>query len=178
MCIYLMPLNYTVKQHASYYMTFTIKFLNKIHFSLRLRSKVEGWVNILASTNSSRRRAEVNCFNLFCLLNLYSKQKQTGDVIKTGYNELLLLLSHFSHVQLCVTPQMAAHQAPPSLGFSRQEHWSGLSFLLQWMKVKSEREVAQQSPTLSDPMDCSLPRSSVHDLPGKSTGVGCHCLLQ
>ena len=39
---------------------------------------------------------------------------------------LLLLLSHFSRVQLCATPEMAAHQAPPSLGFSRQEHWSGL----------------------------------------------------
>ena len=38
---------------------------------------------------------------------------------------LLLLLSHFSHVWLCATPEMAAHQAPPSLGFSRQEHWSG-----------------------------------------------------
>ena len=41
---------------------------------------------------------------------------------------LLLLLSHFSRVRLCVTPQVAAHQAPPSLGFSRQEHWSGLPF--------------------------------------------------
>ena len=41
---------------------------------------------------------------------------------------LLLLLSRFSHVQLCATPQTAAHQAPPSLGFSRQEHWSGLPF--------------------------------------------------
>ena len=41
---------------------------------------------------------------------------------------LLLLLSHFSHVRLCVTPWMAAYQAPPSLGFSRQEHWSGLTF--------------------------------------------------
>ena len=39
---------------------------------------------------------------------------------------LLLLLSHFSRVQLCATPQMAAHEAPLSLGFSRQEHWSGL----------------------------------------------------
>ena len=35
---------------------------------------------------------------------------------------LLLLLSRFSRVQLCVTPQMATHQAPLSLGFSRQEH--------------------------------------------------------
>ena len=41
---------------------------------------------------------------------------------------LLLLLSRFSRVRLCVTPQTAAHQAPPSLGFSRQEHWSGLPF--------------------------------------------------
>ena len=40
----------------------------------------------------------------------------------------MLLLSHFSHVQLCVTPQTEAHQAPQSLGLSRQEHWSGLSF--------------------------------------------------
>ena len=41
---------------------------------------------------------------------------------------LLLLLRRFSRVQLCATPEMAAHQAPPSLGFSRQEHWSGLPF--------------------------------------------------
>ena len=32
----------------------------------------------------------------------------------------------FSRVRLCATPETAAHQAPPSLGFSRQEHWSGL----------------------------------------------------
>ena len=46
------------------------------------------------------------------------------------------------------------------------------------MKVKSEREVAQSCPTLRDPMDCSLPGSSIHGIfPGKTTGVGCHCLL-
>ena len=41
---------------------------------------------------------------------------------------LLLLLSRFNHVWLCVTQWTAAHQPPPSLGFSRQEHWSGLPF--------------------------------------------------
>ena len=41
---------------------------------------------------------------------------------------LLLLLSRFSRVRLCAIPWTAAHQAPPSLGFSRQEHWSGLPF--------------------------------------------------
>ena len=39
---------------------------------------------------------------------------------------LLLLLSRFSRVRLCATPQTAAHQAAPSLGFSRQERWRGL----------------------------------------------------
>ena len=55
----------------------------------------------------------------------------------------------------------------------------GCHFFLQCIKVKSESEVAQSCPTLRDPMDCSLPGSSVHGIfPGKSTGVGCHCLLQ
>ena len=77
---------------------------------------------------------------------------------------LLLLLSRFSRVRLCATPQTAANQAPSSLGFSRQEHWSGLPFPPPSMKVKSEREVAQSCLTLSDPMDCSLPGSSIHGI--------------
>ena len=56
---------------------------------------------------------------------------------------------------------------------------AGCHFLLQCMKVKSESEVTQSCPTLSDPRDCSPPGSSIH--PGKSTGVGCqvplYCLL-
>ena len=79
-------------------------------------------------------------------------------------NMLLLLLSRFSRVRLCATPYMAAHQAPPSLGFSRQEHWSGLPFPSPMHESESEREVAQSCPTLSDPMDCSLPGSSVHGI--------------
>ena len=62
---------------------------------------------------------------------------------------LLLLLSHFSCVRLCATPQTAAHQASPSLGFSRQEHWSGLPFPSPMHE--SESEVAQSCPTLRDP---------------------------
>ena len=41
---------------------------------------------------------------------------------------MLLLLSRFGSVRLCAAPQMAAHQAPLSTGFSRQEYWSGLPF--------------------------------------------------
>ena len=39
---------------------------------------------------------------------------------------LLLLLSRFSHVRLCATPWTAAYQASLSMGFSRQEYWSGV----------------------------------------------------
>ena len=57
---------------------------------------------------------------------------QTGHMMLSPnlfqHNVLLLLLSHFSRVRLCVTPQTATNQAPPSRGFSRQEHWSGLPF--------------------------------------------------
>ena len=59
---------------------------------------------------------------------------------------------------------MTAHQAPLSLGFSRQEHWSRLPFLLQCMKVKSEREVTQLCQTLRHSIDCSLPGSKVHGI--------------
>ena len=74
----------------------------------------------------------------------------------------LLLLSHFSHVQLCATPRTAAYQAPSSLGFSRKEHWSGLPFPSPMHE--SESEVKQSCPTLSDPMDHSLPGSSIHGI--------------
>ena len=51
----------------------------------------------------------------------------------------------------------------------------GCHFLLQCMKLKSESEDARSCPTLSEPMDCSLPGSSIHVI--FQARVGCHCLL-
>ena len=73
---------------------------------------------------------------------------------------------------------MAAHQAPPSLGFSRQEHWSGLPFpspMHESEKWKWSRSVVSNSyrPHGLQPTRLLCPGDS----PGKSTGVGCHCLL-
>ena len=45
-----------------------------------------------------------------------------------GCKRVSLLLSRFSRVRLYAIPETAAHQVPPSLGLSRQEHWSGLPF--------------------------------------------------
>ena len=89
-----------------------------------------------------------------------------------------MLLSHFSRVQRCATPKTAAHQAPPSLGFSRQEPWSGLPFpssMHESEKWKWSRSVMSDSSRPHGLQPTRLLRS--WDFPGKSTGVGWHCLL-
>ena len=74
---------------------------------------------------------------------------------------------------------MAAHQAPPSLGFSRQEHWSGLPFpspMHESEKGKWSRLVMSDSQGPHGLQPTRLLRP--WDFPGKSTGVGCHmCML-
>ena len=90
-------------------------------------------------------------------------------------SDILLLPSRFSRVQLCATPETTAHQAPPSLGFSRQEHWSGLPFpsaMHEREKWKWSRSVVADSvrPHGLQPTRLLHP----WDFPGKSTGVGCH----
>ena len=111
---------------------------------------------------------------------------KTGSHIWLQLNEqclnfvkvLLLLLSRFSRVQLCETPETADHQAPQSLGFSRQEHWSGLPFPSpmheseEWKWSCSVMSDSQQPHGLQ-PTRLLRP----WDFPGKSTGVECHCLL-
>ena len=81
---------------------------------------------------------------------------------KAHWALLLLLLGRFSRVWLCATPKTAPHQAPPSLGFSRQEHWSGLPFPSPMNESESESQVALSCLTLRDPMNCSPPGSSAH----------------
>ena len=90
-----------------------------------------------------------------------------------------LLLSCFSRVRLCATRQTAAHQAPPSLGFSRQEYWSGLpcpSPMHESEKWKWGRSVVSDSsrPHGLEPTRLLRP----WDFTGKRTGVGCHRLLR
>ena len=88
---------------------------------------------------------------------------QVQSLVREPRSRILLLLSRFSRVQLCVTPETAAHWAPLSLGFSRQEHWSGLPFPSP-MHESEKWKWSRSSPTLSDPMDCSLPGSSIHGI--------------
>ena len=111
---------------------------------------------------------------------------------------LLLLSSHFNsfpphyHHSLAAAAAAKLLQLCPTLQPHRRQPtrlchpWDSpgkntgvdCHFLLQCMKVKSESEVAQSCLTLSDPMVCNLPGSSIHGIFQSSTGVGCQCLLR
>ena len=77
---------------------------------------------------------------------------------------LLLLLSRVSRVRLCDPVDRQPTRLPRPWDSPGQNTGVGCHFLLQCMKVKSESEVAQSCPTLSDPMDCSPPGSSIHGI--------------
>ena len=83
----------------------------------------------------SRKRTHISIKLLYFFDNLFSYIK---ICMRNDWNHsqsfycpilpllLLLLLNHFSRVRLCATPWTAAYQAPPSMGFSRQQYWSGV----------------------------------------------------
>ena len=145
-----------------------------------------------------------------------------SPIIKEGN---ACMLGRFSRVRLCATLWTAAHQAPLSTGFSRQEYWTGLPFPSPKEANAATAKSLQSCPTLCNPIDGSPPGSAISgilqartlkwvpfpssmhesekwkwirsvmsdssrlhelqptrlfcpwDFPGKSTGVGCHCLL-
>ena len=101
------------------------------------------------------------------------REGPTGSWLWNITSKLLPLLSHFSHVRLCATPETAAHQAPLSLGFSRQEHWRGLPFP---SPMHESEKWKWSRPIMSDSLQ-PIRLLRPWDFPGKSTGVGCRRLL-
>ena len=71
------------------------------------------------------------------------------------------VLSRFSRVRRCATHRQQPTRLPHPWDSLGKNTGVGCHFLLQCMKVKSQSEVAQSCPTLSDPMDCRLPGSSI-----------------
>ena len=133
---------------------------------------------VVETTQSSMllfQMRKVRSKGIDCLVNGYTTCKHESQ----DKNLLLLLLlpSRFSSVWLCATSQTAAHQAPPALGFSRQEHWSRLPFLSPLHE--SEKWKWSHSVVSDSWRPHGLhPNRLLHpwDFPGKSTGVVCHCL--
>ena len=77
----------------------------------------------------------------------------------------LLLLNHFSRVWLMQSHRRQPTRLPRPWDSPSKNTGVGCHFLLQCMKVKSESEVGQSCPTLSNPMDCSPPGSPIHGVP-------------
>ena len=112
-----------------------------------LHSRILEWVAIPFSRRSSQPRDQTQ---VSCISGRFFTIWATGRT--TGFYGLvlllLLLLSHFSRVWLCATLEMEAYQALLSLGFSRQEHWSGLPFpspMRESEKWKWSRSVVSDS---------------------------------
>ena len=90
-----------------------------------------------------------------------------GDMTTKRFSKLLCCCCCYVPTVVSVSVQAHRRQPPPT---SLCRPWDspgkntavGCHFLLQCMKVKSESEVAQSCPTLSNPMDCSPPGFSVH----------------
>ena len=108
-------------------------------------------------------------------LDFYSSFVVTKCLLSLLPGWYLLLLSHFSRVRLCATPWTATHQAPLSLGFSRQEHWSGLPFP---SPMHESEKWKWSCSVVATPWTEAYQAPCPWDFPGKSTRMSCHCLLQ
>ena len=87
-----------------------------------------------------------------------------------------------SHARLLVTPWTSAYQAPPSMGFSRQEYWSAVGIVYN-QQLFSHLHIPVCICVLShvwlcEPMDCSHQAPLSIECPRQNTGVGSHFLLQ
>ena len=94
----------------------------------------------------------------------------------------LTVISSFPHTRLYVSIKLHKHPHPPTHTHTHT-HTNTHAYMCEkdlfCIIYIVHSLVTQSCPTLWDPMDCSLPSSSVHGIfPGKSTGMGCHFLLQ
>ena len=107
-----------------------------------------GWLTVILNERGQNEKAT------YCMISTiwHSEKGKTAAAAK-------------SH-QSCPTlqPKDGSPPGSPSLGFSRQEHWSGLPFPSPMHESEKWSEVAQLCPTLRDPVDCSLPGSSAHGI--------------
>ena len=137
--------------------------------------EVQNWTPYRQGNERLKREADHSMFvpgSVNKLENLHSPWKTSTSVypptrVLKDYIEVFMGFTHVysaaKSLQSCLTlcdPIDISPPGSPSLGFSRQEHWSGLPF----HSSMCESEVVQLCLTLSDPMDHSLPGWSIHGI--------------
>ena len=135
------------------------------------QARILEWATISFSRGSSqpRDRTQISCiadrrFTVWATRELLTSPSKRTTFKGHQHSNATLLLSRFSRVWLCATPRRQPTRLPRPWDSPGKNTGVGCHVLLQGMKVKSESEVTQSCPTLSDPMDCSLPGSSVHGI--------------
>ena len=124
-----------------------------------LQARILEWVAISFSRGSSRPRDQTQVSYIAGGLFTDSPQGSSFQIFK---HSECFLLSHFSRVQLCGPHRQQPTRLPTPWDSPGKNTGVGCYFLLQCIKVKSESEAAQPCPTLSNPIDCSSPGSSIH----------------
>ena len=113
---------------------------------------------------------------------LQARVLEWGSIAFSNAWKWKVKVKSLSRVQLFTTPWTAAYQAPPAMGFSRQEYWSGvpLPSPIRRPGVRKTKGTGEKKKTLSILRIKKEWReqSSEVRIPGKNTGVGCHFLLQ
>ena len=137
------------------------------------------WLDLLAVQGTLRRlhqhhssKASILLCSAFFIVQLSHPYLTPGKTIAltrwTFVDKVMSLLFNMlskvkslSCVQLLVTTWTAAYQAAPSMGFSRQEHWSGVPLPSLMLYAAAAAKSLQLCPTLCDPIDGSPPGSPI-----------------
>ena len=115
-------------------------------------------------TRKQKKKSDPFYYNFLCIM---AVQNWIYNTSKASLCQKVSAAAAAKSLQSCLTlcdPRETAQQAPPSLGFSRQEHWTGLPFPSPMHESEKWKWSSSILVTLSDPMDCSLPGSSVHGI--------------
>ena len=123
----------------------------------------------MAHINRHTHTMFIHNVHLSNLLNIYHGQTPNDQILKTTLltkgrgTPTSLKCESFSHVRLSAIPWTTAHQAPLSMGFSRQKYWSGLPLPSPILFSSVQFSLVTQScPTLCNSMNCSMPGLPVH----------------
>ena len=123
---------------------------------------ISEWSTICRATCSMRKRILLFIYPILIVINI---EKSLVQLIQCNIYSTYCYCQVTSVVSDSVWPHRQQPTRLPRPWDSPGKNTGvGCHFLLQWVKVKSKSEVTQSCPTLSDPMDCSLPGSSIHGI--------------
>ena len=161
---------------SPYYLLIFSSFTHSIRGTLAFLLSLNAW-DIIPLYISCTASLFLILFSQMSVANLFNSFKSFLKDISV--RSPLLLLSRFSRVWLCATQWTVARQTPPSMGIlqARILEWVAISFSNAWKWKVKVRSLSRVWP-FATPWTAAYQAPLSMDFSGKSTGVGCHCLLR